>query len=240
MLEQTQESLKRTASGPWTDLGLTLPIFIGYHVGVVFLPVRNAADWVTQELVVLVNYNHLHYWGLTAAIAGLYVGCLFLLGRDQALRPSRFLWIFLEGVAYAVAMKLLATAAVGQLSLGPSVLGAEKSPVFVGVVMSLGAGFYEEVMFRVVLFGVGSKIFRGLFPFPVPFRRFLLSVFWAFACAALFSFWHHLGPYGEPFAWTPFLFRWVCGLVFTVIFVFRGFAPAVWTHTLYDLWVLVL
>jgi len=32
----------------------------------------------------------------------------------------------------------------------------------------------------------------------------------------------------------------VCGLAFTGIFVLRGFGPAVWTHALYDIWVLVL
>lgn len=30
-----------------------------------------------------------------------------------------------------------------------------------------------------------------------------------------------------------------CGLVLTAIYAFRGFAPAVWTHALYDVWVMV-
>src|SRR5690606_41405060 len=55
-------------SGPWTDLGLTLPIFVGYHLGVVFLPMRNAADVVTRELVTLANDSLLAYGGLTLAI----------------------------------------------------------------------------------------------------------------------------------------------------------------------------
>ena len=58
--------------------------------------------------------------------------------------------------------------------------------------------------------------------------------------AALFSGWHYVGDLGDDFAWKSFTFRWVCGMVFTVIFAFRGFAPAVWTHALYDLWVIVL
>ena len=37
-----------------------------------------------------------------------------------------------------------------------------------------------------------------------------------------------------------FVFRTVCGLVFTVIYATRGFAPAVWTHVTYDIWVLVM
>ena len=63
---------------------------------------------------------------------------------------------------------------------------------------------------------------------------------WAPVCAAGFSAWHHLGPMGEPFALEPFVFRTVCGRVFTAIFAFRGFSPAVWIHALYDVWVMVL
>jgi hypothetical protein len=54
----------------------------------------------------------------------------------------------------------------------------------------------------------------------------------------VFSGWHYFGQFGEPFELRSFVFRWVCGLVFTLIYVFRGFAPVVWTHALYDIWVL--
>lgn len=39
---------------------------------------------------------------------------------------------------------------------------------------------------------------------------------------------------GEAFELRSFVFRFVCGMVFTVIYAFRGFAPAVWKHALYD------
>ena len=51
-----------------TDLVLTLPLFIGYHIGVVFLPIRNAADVVTAELVTLAESSMLAYIGLTLGI----------------------------------------------------------------------------------------------------------------------------------------------------------------------------
>ena len=42
------------------------------------------------------------------------------------------------------------------------------------------------------------------------------------------------------FVLQTFVFRAVCGLILTAIYAFRGFAPAVWTHALYDVWVMVL
>src|SRR5690606_20732881 len=62
IMSEPQTALEQSASGPWTDLGLTLPIFITYHLGVVFLPTRNAADWATVELIDLAN-NDLTLYG---------------------------------------------------------------------------------------------------------------------------------------------------------------------------------
>jgi hypothetical protein len=44
---------------------------------------------------------------------------------------------------------------------------------------------------------------------------------------------------GDDFELSSFVFRTVCGLVLTAIFAIRGFAPAVWTHALYDVWVMI-
>lgn len=253
-------------SGPWTDLALTLPLFVGYHLGVIFLPMRNAADVVTRELVGLANDSMLQYGALTLAIGAAYVGTLVVLGRGRALHWDRFATVALEGVIYAIAMRLAAIYVVGQLFLSPtaSVEGGVLSSVemrelvpgavnpvlmrtdgglgarFAGLIMSFGAGFYEEVAFRVLGYGLGVRLVLLLFPQPIPLKRAFTYVAWALLTAVVFSGWHYIGPYGDPFDARSFVFRAVCGLVFTIIYQFRGFAPAVWTHALYDAWVLVL
>ncbi len=224
----------RGTSGPWADLALTLPIFVGYHLGVIFLPVRNAADVVTSELVALADNNLLAYGGLTFALGGAFVAVLVLLGRGHTLHWDRFATVLIEGVAYAVAMRLIAGWVVGRMFLAA---GADSR--FAGLVMSLGAGFYEEIAFRVILFGLGAKLLKLLFPTLLPMKQRLMTIGWAVACAVVFSGWHYVGALGDPFEAKSFVFRAVCGLVFTAIYVFRGFAPAVWTHALYDIWVLV-
>jgi len=110
---------------------------------------------------------------------------------------------------------------------------------FSALVMSLGAGFYEEIAFRVVLFGLGLRLILGLIGTLPRAKRTLVALAWALSIAFVFSGWHYVGDLGEAFELRSFVFRSVCGLAFTIIYSFRGFAPAVWTHTIYDAWILL-
>jgi hypothetical protein len=222
-------------SDPWTDLALTLPIFVVYHLGVIFLPVRNAADPVTAELRALAKHSLPAYAALTLAIGAVFVAVLWTAGRHQALEPRRFALVGLEGALYACLMRLAGGYVVGSLRLVP---GASEAGLFGSVVMALGAGFYEEVAFRVTLFGVGAAVLRRLFGLQ-GLGAFLVTAGWGVAEALVFSGWHYTGALGDGFEASSFVFRAVCGLVLTAIFAFRGFAPAVWTHALYDVWVMV-
>lgn len=247
-------------SGPLTDLALTLPIFIGYHLGVVFLPVRNAADVVTTELQKLADQSIFIYLTFTVAIGIAYVTPLLLLGRGKHLEWDRFAWTGSEGILYAVVMRILAGYAVANLlqwvAANPGMIGlmsaapALSSSVeaagsslslgtrFSGAIMSLGAGFYEELVFRVGIYGAGIALLLFLFNITSAVKKLTFRLVWAVGAACIFSGWHYVGDMGESFDLTTFSFRAICGLVFTLIYHFRGFAPAVWTHALYDLWVL--
>ena len=223
-------------SNAWTDLALTIPIFLGYHLGVITMPVRNAADMVTAWLVGLAN-NNLGLYVLVTVVIGLgLAGVLALLGRGQAFELWRLGLVVIEGAAYAVAMGAVALYVVGSLRLGSPAAGA--GTLQAGIVMALGAGLYEEIAFRVGIYGVVSLLLKWLTFSPV--RAFVLRCIWAVVAAGLFSLWHYVGPLSDAFELRSFVFRWVCGLSFTLIYVTRGFAPAVWTHALYDIWVLAL
>jgi hypothetical protein len=233
--------------GAWNELVLTLPVFLVYQLGVVFLNVRNATDLVTAQLLQLSHGDRMTYLELTTAI-GLGTAAFFaLLGRGQSLRWSKLVQMGIEGGAYAIAMGTAASWVVGKLFAGV------RAPVvdgpFTGVVMSFGAGFYEELAFRVVLFGAGAKLLAWLLAGqrirwvgdsgPKSAGAIVLTVVWAVASAAIFSGMHYLGPLGDPFDMRSFVARGVLGLALTLVYSMRGFAAAVWTHALYDVWVLV-
>jgi hypothetical protein len=270
----------REKPGAWVDLGLTLPIFLLYHAGVVFLRVQNATDVVTGQLLRLAEGNRDMYLLITASIGVVFAGVFAALGRGQAFRPQKFVQIAIEGVVYAVLMRIGAAYVVGRLFASQTTAhaaGAFLSPIapiaatapqvaqaaqaaappipqgpFVGLIMSMGAGFYEELAFRVLLFGLGAKLLVWIFAHQrygivadpsggrgLTWRALLVMLLWSVAAAAIFSGVHYVGALGDSFALTSFVFRMVLGLVLTAIFVFRGFAAAVWAHALYDVWVLV-
>jgi hypothetical protein len=245
----------RDRPGAWVDLGLTLPIFLVYHLAVVFLGVQNATDMVTGTLMSLSAGDKTKYLLATLCIGVIFAGTFALLGRGQAFRPRKFLQILVEGVVYAFVMAFAANAiASGLFASAGSAAGSSIASVgrFVGFIMSLGAGFYEELTFRVILFGLGAKILVWLFAkqrvelagtsaaasgFSV--RSMLVMFGWAIVCALVFSGVHYVGPLSDDFKLTSFTFRAVLGLILTLIYVTRGFAAAVWTHAIYDVWVLV-
>jgi hypothetical protein len=193
------KQLVKTPSGPWADFVLTLPIFIAYHLGVIFLPVRNAADVVTRELSALANNSLISYFGLTLGIGATFVAVVAVTGRGRSLRWERFAFIAAEGVLYAVAMRLVASYLVGRVFLAAAAVSPAVDDRLTGLVMSLGAGFYEEITFRVLLFGMGVKLLALLFPMSLPLKTTLIKIGWAVVAAGIFSGWHYVGDLGDPF-----------------------------------------
>ena len=209
MTEPARPKQPRIArAGEVVDLALTLPVFIGYHLGVVFLNVKNASDVVTGLLLQVAEGSKAMYLLLTAAIGVVFAGVFAWRSRGQAFRLSKFAQIAVEGVVYALLMRLAGAYVVGSLFAGKVHLGG-----FGGVVMSLGAGFYEELLWRVGLFGAGALVVRWLVP--ERGKRIVATLVWALAAAAAFSGWHHVGELGDPWNAKVFAFRTVCGSFFT-------------------------
>ena len=94
----------------------------------------------------------------------------------------------------------------------------------------LGAGVYEEALFRLVLIPL---LFAALRVLQTP--AVLASTLAVTAAGLLFSLAHHAGMPGEAFTWFAFIFRWLAGVYFAWVFVVRGFGVAVGTHTAYDI-----
>lgn len=222
-----------------TSLILIFPLFLIYQVGVLFtLPMLNGADFVTTLLFSSLGLTIRGYLLFLAVVVTLFAVTVGLLKRKQHFNGRVFLPVLLESTIYALTMGsvivLLMTKVMG-FSPGLAA-GLPQQGLVTRVTMSLGAGVYEETVFRLGLLGGSIASFEkllGMSRWAAIVGGFLLS-------SAVFSLVHYLPPMGDAFSFSSFTFRMLAGIVFGVLFKLRGFAVAVYTHAFYDIFVLVV
>jgi hypothetical protein len=219
----------RRRHDPLTSLVLTVPVFLVYHLGILLVSRRNGVDWVSELTLELLDRSVGAYVAVTLAYAaGLLVAGLWLRGRAQV-HPSALGPVLLESLVWGLLLMLTvgwATQSIFATQVGPPPMGP-----LTKVVMAAGAGFHEELVFRVGLFAGGSHLLRLWTRLRAPT---ILAVA-AIGSSLLFAAVHYAGPLGDPFGLPSFTFRFLAGLFLTAVYRFRGFAVAVYSHTLYDL-----
>jgi hypothetical protein len=222
-----------------TSLILVFPLFLIYQVGVLFtLPMLNGADFVTVLLFNSFGLTIKGYLLFLAAVVALFALALAMLGRKQHFNARVFLPVLLESTVYALTMgSLIVLLMTKVLGISPNLAaGLPAQGLLARLVMSLGAGVYEETVFRLGLLG-------GLI---VAFEKLARMNRWAAVLGALvlssavFSGVHYIPPYGDAFGLGSFTFRVLAGIVFGVLCRARGFAVAVYTHAFYDIFVLAI
>jgi membrane protease YdiL (CAAX protease family) len=100
------------------------------------------------------------------------------------------------------------------------------------VVISVGAGIYEELLFRLIATSVLSIILVDVCELKAGTAIPIIIT----TSAVLFSAYHLLGH--EAFDVGAFAFRTALGVYFAGVYIYRGFGIVVGAHTVYDLlWV---
>lgn len=97
-------------------------------------------------------------------------------------------------------------------------------------VQYLGAGLYEEVLFRLLLL----PALLGLLATRIANRKTRVALAVG-ATSLLFAAAHHVGAGGEPLLAGVFAFRTAAGAFFAMLFLRRGFGIAIGAHAAYDL-----
>ena len=120
---------------------------------------------------------------------------------------------------------------LGRGAMGLVALGWAGGGLFGDVVLSIGAGIYEELVFRLLLVGLGSFLLRRLFPLP----RETALVITVLVSAALFSAYHYLGQ--DQFEVFSFVWRTAAGVYLGTLFAVRGFGIAAGAHACFDIFV---
>ena len=222
-----------------TSLILVFPLFLIYQIGVLFtLPMLNGADFVTTLLISSLGLTLKGYLLFLAAVVVVFALAVALLKRKQHFNGRVFLPVVLESILYALTMGSFIVLLMTKILGFPSNLavGLPEKGLLTRLVMSLGAGVYEETVFRLGLLGGSIAAFEkllGMSRWAAVLGGFVFS-------STVFSFVHYLPPTGDAFSFGSFTFRVLAGIVFGVLYKVRGFAVAVYTHAFYDIFVLVI
>src|SRR5262245_13777381 len=223
-----------------TSLVLVFPLFLIYQVGVLFtLPVLNGADFLTVFLFHNLGLSTGAYLAYTVAVAIAFAVGVALLRRKHKFNPRLVVPVLIESAIYALTMgSLIVFVMTRVLHVSPRLAGGMIAEQGFGTrfVMSLGAGVWEETIFRLgIMTGVAVLLEKVL-----GFGRWVAVALALLASSILFSAMHHIPPYGDPLHLGVFVFRVLAGCFFGLVSWFRGFAIAVYTHALYDIYVLLL
>jgi len=227
------------ARQPRYDLVFAFPLLVAYELLAFSLShdaiagVRNGADVVLKSIFIAVGGR----WGLVVFGVVLVGGGAIRVWRDMAANGTPTGRVFLGMAGESVAYALLFGGVTGMLTA--MVLG-QWSPLAVGpfdqfdlatqLMISLGAGLYEELLFRVLLVGGLALLGRKVFGWSDK----LSAIFAVSIGALIFAAFHYIGPYGDPFTIPSFTFRTIAGALFSALYLLRGFGITAWTHALYD------
>ena len=232
----------RATRHPFACLLFLLPLVAGYEWGVAYLggdrpeALRNGADaWLRWGLG---QYGLDKLWVAPLIVIGLFTFWSLSRWRDKPSAPLGTVFgMILESGAFAALLwaisvnfrPLLDRAGIELATTGSPLAESAQARLLVRYV---GAGIYEEVIFRLGLFTAAFVLLRiALFP------KFLALPVAAVAAAVLFADAHHWGPAAEIREPVRFAFRTLAGLYFTALYVTRGFGIAVGAHAGYDVMV---
>ncbi len=220
---------------PLTSLALVVPVFLVYHYGILAIDLRNGVDLVSQATFALLERSLLAYVAVTLGFAGGLVGAMYLLRRRGTVKPVALVPVLVESTVLALGLRLSVGWAAARLTwIPPLATTAHELGPFEKLVMSAGAGFHEELVFRVALYGGLAELARRTREGSARLGALLAA---ARVSSLLFSAVHYVGALSDPFALGSFVFRFLAGLYLVTVYELRGFAVAVYTHTVYDLMV---
>ena len=215
---------------PLDALVFLLPLIAFYQLAV----------WRTGDRVVAFDmlsrflelFGEFGTWAPAPAVVVILLATHAASGERWSVKPARVLWMYLEAVLLAVPLLLLCR--VIRLAATPEAI--TDFPWFDEMALSIGAGIYEELVFRLVLITLLVIIGADLLRQPQPMVGVVAIVLSSLAFSA-----YHYRPFGSDYwDFTTFVFRSLAGVYLALVFWFRGYGPAAGCHAAYNLAILCL
>ncbi|MFQ5807852.1 MAG: type II CAAX prenyl endopeptidase Rce1 family protein [Phycisphaerae bacterium] len=209
------------------------PLVVIYELGALLL---RPEAWPEQRLVAQRLIQQLAAWFGTDAVwvPGVALLVTLLIWHFSNRKPWRVrgrvpLLMIFESLALTLPLFVLGKLAQPTSGGGPGAASVES--LRVQVVLALGAGVYEELVFRFYLISGLRRLLTGACHVPKQ-----VATLAALVAAALLFAACHLQPIGsETFAWPLFLMLTAAGGYLSIIFVLRGLGVSTGCHAAFNL-----
>ena len=213
-----------------------LPLLVGYEILVIltqsgYWGVRNAADMWIRTFLMAFDLQAQHLTFVMIGIAIVLIPLAISRSSGVKLKGHYFLLMFVEAFSYSLVLGVVLESI---LRLSGLTAGSPGNGALQNFALSLGAGLFEEIIFRVILLNLMFLLLNFVFK-----NKVTAAVISVLAASFLFSLSHYIGSMADSWELYSFMFRWIAGMLFTVLYFMRGFAITAYTHALYDIWVLV-
>ena len=229
----------RKSSSPLYSFIITLPIFLIYELGIFWMRniefnyIQNGADVLIEQTILKLGFDVIY----VSSIIFLFILLIIIYYQKRhfnSLSISRpYLGVmFLESMVYASILFFL----MGNLYL----MDASTNDIYCNMILSLGAGIYEELIFRVLLIYISYQSIKFLFRLSKFSANFYAVIF----SAILFSLFHFIGEESflsildSPAVQYAFAARFIAGIFLAFLYVQRGFGITAITHSFYDIFVI--
>lgn len=210
----------------------TLPLFVIYEIGLFLISskdlimMRNGADALLRQILEPLG-NFAFYWIGFGFFIGFFI--TYYMKKDKwsflILKGKFLIFMAVESLFFAFFLfSFMSNIKILLMSHTGSILIQQ-------VTLAIGAGIYEEILFRVLLIACLANILEFIFDWSK------LSIYTSalMISSAVFSLFHFIGEFGDYYSFDIFMYRFLAGIFLGSLYLLRGFGIAAWTHAIYDI-----
>tara|TARA_B110000196_G_C20826267_1_gene511537 strand:- start:1 stop:705 length:705 start_codon:yes stop_codon:yes gene_type:complete len=222
------------SKSPFYSFVITLPIFLIYELGLFlmrdteFSYIKNGADVLIEEAISTLGFD-IFYLSSSLFLLVFFIVAYYQKRNYDSFKIYKsylFLMLF-ESLIYASLLLFF----LG--SMGLYLMDISVENVQFNLILSLGAGIYEELIFRVFSLFIFYRLVKFIFK---SMNHFSAQFFALFLSSILFSLFHFIGA--ESFTQDAFTIRFIAGILLGLLYINRGFGITAITHSFYDIFVI--
>lgn len=221
----------RLSRSHYYSLIIIFPLAVIYSVMGYFInwntpyKLRNGADVLIRVFFQLFGSYAEIFYILTLNLIIISIILYYKREFSNSIRLQVLTIMILEGIFWAFCLFVI-------FIFGNQLLSAPTSfSTFEQFYLSVGAGIYEELVFRFLSISIIVFISHKLFGSG---KVFSLSISIVFS-SIFFSLFHYIGVFGEVFSWQSFFYRFSAGCFLSFLYLARGLGVAVYSHVYYDI-----